>query len=181
MESAFVSQPRTPAWPVASSALSQQPGPTPEARDDQPPSSRPSVPPRSAHRSPQRLRRALRAGDHRLFARIQRPVTCSCSSIDAATASRSSTGIATVWRSGTNDSKPGSFQLPVVARDAVSIEMTPTQLALILSGIDLQLCSATQAVSASDAGSRKIDRFPLVTSDDRAIIPSDDYSRVMAD
>jgi transposase len=31
----------------------------------------------------------------------------------------------------------GSFQLPVVARDAVSIEMTPTQLSLILSGIDL--------------------------------------------
>ena len=31
----------------------------------------------------------------------------------------------------------GSFQLPVVARDAVSIEMSPTQLALILSGIDL--------------------------------------------
>ena len=32
---------------------------------------------------------------------------------------------------------PGSFQLPVVAPDAVSIEMTPTQLTLILSGIDL--------------------------------------------
>jgi hypothetical protein len=31
----------------------------------------------------------------------------------------------------------GSFQLPTVARDAVAIEMTPTQLALILSGIDL--------------------------------------------
>ena len=31
----------------------------------------------------------------------------------------------------------GSFQLPAVARDAVSIEMSPTQLALILSGIDL--------------------------------------------
>jgi transposase len=31
----------------------------------------------------------------------------------------------------------GSFQLPVVAPDAVSIEMTPTQLTLILSGIDL--------------------------------------------
>ena len=33
---------------------------------------------------------------------------------------------------------PGTFQLPVVARDAVSIEMTPTQLSLILSGIDLK-------------------------------------------
>jgi transposase len=31
----------------------------------------------------------------------------------------------------------GSFQIPDVARDAVAIEMTPTQLALILSGIDL--------------------------------------------
>ena len=31
----------------------------------------------------------------------------------------------------------GSFQLPAVARDAVAIEMTPTQLTLILSGIDL--------------------------------------------
>jgi transposase len=33
---------------------------------------------------------------------------------------------------------PGTFQLPVVAPDAVSIEMTPTQLSLILSGIDLK-------------------------------------------
>ena len=32
---------------------------------------------------------------------------------------------------------PGTFQLPVVARDAVSVEMSPTQLALVLSGIDL--------------------------------------------
>lgn len=31
----------------------------------------------------------------------------------------------------------GSFQLPAVARDAVSVEMTSTQLTLILSGIDL--------------------------------------------
>jgi transposase len=31
----------------------------------------------------------------------------------------------------------GSFQLPAVASDAVSIEMSPTQLTLILSGIDL--------------------------------------------
>jgi transposase len=31
----------------------------------------------------------------------------------------------------------GSFQLPVIGRDAVSIEVTPTQLTLILSGIDL--------------------------------------------
>lgn len=32
---------------------------------------------------------------------------------------------------------PGTFQLPAGSHDAVSIEMTPTQLALILSGIDL--------------------------------------------
>jgi transposase len=32
---------------------------------------------------------------------------------------------------------PGTFQLPAIARDTVSIEMTPTQLSLILSGIDL--------------------------------------------
>jgi transposase len=33
---------------------------------------------------------------------------------------------------------PGTFQLPAVHHDAVSIEMTSTQLALILSGIDLK-------------------------------------------
>jgi transposase len=32
----------------------------------------------------------------------------------------------------------GSFQLPTAPCDAVSIEMTPTQLSLILSGIDLR-------------------------------------------
>jgi len=32
----------------------------------------------------------------------------------------------------------GSFQIPAVACDAVSVEMGPTQLALILSGIDLR-------------------------------------------
>ena len=32
----------------------------------------------------------------------------------------------------------GSFQLPMINRDAVSIEMSSTQLALILSGIDLR-------------------------------------------
>jgi transposase len=33
---------------------------------------------------------------------------------------------------------PGRFQLPAAPRDAVSVEMTPTQLSLILSGIDLK-------------------------------------------
>jgi transposase len=32
----------------------------------------------------------------------------------------------------------GSFQIPVVPHDAVSVEMSPTQLSLILSGIDLR-------------------------------------------
>jgi transposase len=32
----------------------------------------------------------------------------------------------------------GSFQLPQIAADAVSVEMSPTQLSLILSGIDLR-------------------------------------------
>ena len=34
--------------------------------------------------------------------------------------------------------KIGSFQLPAAPGDPVSIEMTPTQLALILAGIDLR-------------------------------------------
>ena len=33
---------------------------------------------------------------------------------------------------------PGTFQLPAVPHDAISIEMTATQLSLILSGIDLR-------------------------------------------
>lgn len=33
---------------------------------------------------------------------------------------------------------PGTFQLPAITDDAVSIEMTATQLSLILSGIDLR-------------------------------------------
>jgi transposase len=32
----------------------------------------------------------------------------------------------------------GSFQVPAVSHDAVSVEMSPTQLSLILSGIDLR-------------------------------------------
>jgi transposase len=31
----------------------------------------------------------------------------------------------------------GSFQIPAMPRDSASVEMSPTQLALILSGIDL--------------------------------------------
>jgi transposase len=33
---------------------------------------------------------------------------------------------------------PGTFQLPAIAPDAVSVELSPTQLSLILCGIDLR-------------------------------------------
>ena len=33
---------------------------------------------------------------------------------------------------------PGTFQIPAIVTEAASIEMTPTQLSLILSGIDLK-------------------------------------------
>jgi hypothetical protein len=52
MESAFGSRPRTNAWPPTWSASLPEPGLTPEARDDQPPSTRPGVPAHSGHRSP---------------------------------------------------------------------------------------------------------------------------------
>ena len=52
----------------------------------------------------------------------------------------------------------GSFQLPVAARDAVSIEMSPTQLALILSGIDL-----------GSARQRKRYRRPALAAENRAL------------
>jgi transposase len=54
----------------------------------------------------------------------------------------------------------GSFQLPVVTRDAVSVEMSPTQLALILSGIDLR--SARQ---------RKRYQRPIQEADKSTAIP----------
>jgi transposase len=54
----------------------------------------------------------------------------------------------------------GSFQLPAVARDAVAIEMTPTQLSLILSGIDL-----------GSARQRKRYRRPTPEAENRAISP----------
>jgi transposase len=44
----------------------------------------------------------------------------------------------------------GSFELPVVASEAVSVEMTPTQLTLILSGIDLR-SARQQAIPAPQA------------------------------
>jgi transposase len=50
----------------------------------------------------------------------------------------------------------GSFQLPRARHDAVSIEMTATQLALILSGIDL-----------GSARQRKRYRRPALTAENR--------------
>jgi transposase len=47
----------------------------------------------------------------------------------------------------------GSFQIPTNCTKAVSIEMTATQLSLILSGIDLG--AATEAVPPPRAGGRK--------------------------
>jgi transposase len=54
----------------------------------------------------------------------------------------------------------GSFQLPSAPSDAVAIEMTPTQLALILSGIDLR--SARQ---------RKRYQRPAPTAENRPFAP----------
>jgi transposase len=51
----------------------------------------------------------------------------------------------------------GSFQLPTAPRDAVSIEMSSTQLALILSGIDL-----------SSARQRKRYHRPTPTAENRS-------------
>ena len=53
----------------------------------------------------------------------------------------------------------GSFQLPTAPSNAVSIEMTPTQLSLIFSSIELR--SATKAVPTSDAGGRESIASPL--------------------
>jgi transposase len=52
----------------------------------------------------------------------------------------------------------GSFQIPVAPQNAASIEMTPTQLSLILSGIDLR--SARQ---------RKRYQRPIPTAENRPV------------
>jgi transposase len=54
----------------------------------------------------------------------------------------------------------GSFQLPAVAPDAVSVEISPTQLALLLSGIDLG--SARQRKRYRRPASGAEDRVPPV-------------------
>jgi transposase len=54
----------------------------------------------------------------------------------------------------------GSFQLPVIPRNAVSIEMSPTQLTLVLSGIDL-----------GSARQRKRYRRPMPQAENQSVPP----------
>ena len=55
----------------------------------------------------------------------------------------------------------GSFQLPVINRDAVSIEMSSTQLALILSGIDLRSARQRKRYQRPIQGAHKSTTIPL--------------------
>jgi transposase len=55
----------------------------------------------------------------------------------------------------------GSFQIHVVARDAVAIEMSPTQLALILSGIDLRSARQRKRYQRSTPKAEKSIGAPL--------------------
>jgi transposase len=56
---------------------------------------------------------------------------------------------------------PGSFQLPAVSRDALSVEMTHTQLTLILSGIDLGSARQRRRYQGPVPGAEKVSRPPL--------------------
>ena len=55
----------------------------------------------------------------------------------------------------------GSFQLPLITRDATSIEMTPTQLSLILSGIDLHSARQRKRYQRPTSEARKSIEAPL--------------------
>jgi len=55
----------------------------------------------------------------------------------------------------------GSFQLPLITRDATSIEMTPTQLSLILSGIDLHSARQRKRYQRPTSEARKSIETPL--------------------
>jgi transposase len=55
----------------------------------------------------------------------------------------------------------GSFQLPTAAPEAVSIEMSPTQLTLILSGIDLGSARERKRYRHSTSEARKSGVLPL--------------------
>jgi transposase len=54
-----------------------------------------------------------------------------------------------------------SFQLPLITRDATSIEMTPTQLSLILSGIDLHSARQRKRYQLPTSEARKSIEVPL--------------------
>ena len=56
---------------------------------------------------------------------------------------------------------PGTFQLPAVAHDTVSVEMTPTQLTLILSGIDLRTARQRKRYQRSACEAEKMVGAPL--------------------
>jgi transposase len=55
----------------------------------------------------------------------------------------------------------GSFQIPAVPSDALSIEMTSTQLALILSGIDLRSARQRKRYQRSTPEAEKSIGAPL--------------------
>jgi transposase len=56
---------------------------------------------------------------------------------------------------------PGTFQLPAVTDGAVSIEMTATQLSLILSGIDLRSARQRRRYQRPTQEAQKSIAFPL--------------------
>ncbi|HVI62070.1 MAG TPA: IS66 family insertion sequence element accessory protein TnpB [Bradyrhizobium sp.] len=56
---------------------------------------------------------------------------------------------------------PGSFQLPAVSQDAVSVEMSHTQLTLMLSGIDLRSARQRKRYHRPALEAEKVSRAPL--------------------
>ena len=56
---------------------------------------------------------------------------------------------------------PGTFQIPPTAAKAASIEMTPTQLALILSGIDLKSARQRKRYQRTTPAAEKSISAPL--------------------
>jgi transposase len=56
---------------------------------------------------------------------------------------------------------PGTFQMPTAQNDAASVEMTSTQLALILSGIDLKSARQRKRYQRSSREGEKLIASPL--------------------
>jgi transposase len=56
---------------------------------------------------------------------------------------------------------PGTFQIPTTATKAASIEMTPTQLSLILSGIDLKSARQRKRYQRPTSAAEKSISAPL--------------------